>query len=135
MKDDAPKDGEGSGDERDAKTRWAEDRTDWAEDRTLLANERTHAGWLRTGAACVAVALGLKAVFDETEPVWLAKGVATVFLVAAAGIFVGAAAQSRKAQARIQEHHTAATPPRRMIVLAALLVFGTVMTGVILWTL
>ena len=136
MKDDSKDDGQGlEGEGQDAKTKWAEDRTDWAEDRTLLANERTYAGWLRTGAACVAVALGLNAVFDETEPVWLAKAVSTLFLLAAAGIFVSAAQQSYKAQGRIHEHDTEATPPRRMLVLAAILVLGTVATGVILWTL
>ena len=145
MKDDAPQDGPkderaqddagDGGDERDAKTKWAEDRTDWAEDRTLLANERTYAGWLRTGAACVAVALGLKAVFEETDPVWLAKGVSTAFLLAAVGIFVSAAQQSHKAQSRIRQHDTEATPPWRMVVLAAALVLATIATGVILWTL
>lgn len=123
------------GEERDSKTQWAKDRTDWAEDRTLLANERTFAGWLRTGATCVAVALGLKAVFGETEPVWIAKATATVFLVAAAGVFVSSAQQSYKAQARIKEHDTEAQPPRRMIVLSVVLVVGTVATGGILWTL
>ena len=140
MKDDTADDASGAPDEKkhekqDEKTHWAEERTDWAEDRTLLANERTYAGWLRTGAACVAVALGLKAVFEETDPVWLAKAVSTVFLVAAVGIFVSAAQQSHKAQARIHQHDTEATPPRRMMVLAGVLVLGTVATGVILWTL
>ena len=134
MRDDA-REGDGTGDDRDAKTKWAEDRTDWAEDRTLLANERTFAGWLRTGAACVAVALGLKAVFGETEPVWIAKGAATIFLVAAAATFVASAQQSYKAQARIKQHDTEAQPPRRMIALSALLVLGTLATGGILWTL
>ena len=139
MKDDAREDASGPADderdEPDRKTKWAEERTDWAEDRTLLANERTYAGWLRTGAACVAVALGLKAVFEETDPEWLAKAVSTLFLIAAVGVFVSAAQQSHKAQKRIHEHDTAAMPPRRMIVFAAVLVVGTVATGVILWTL
>ena len=135
FEEDEPEDGGSEDEAPDKKTKWAEDRTDWAEDRTLLANERTYAGWLRTGAACVAVALGLKAVFEETDPVWLAKGVATVFLLSAAGIFVSAAQQSYKAQGRINQHDTEATPPRRMLVLSAALVAGTVATGVILWTL
>ena len=135
MKDAQDQDGDGTGEDRDAKTQWAKDRTDWAEDRTLLANERTYAGWLRTGAACVAVALGLKAVFGETEPVWIAKATATTFLIAAAGIFAASAQQSHQAQARIKEHDTEAQPPRRMVVLAAILVLGTVATGGILWTL
>jgi putative membrane protein len=134
MKDERDSEEDG-GEERDAKTQWAKDRTDWAEDRTLLANERTFAGWLRTGAACVAVALGLTAVFGEAEPTWLAKGAATVFLLAAAGIFVASAQQSYKAQSRITEHDTEAQPPRRMIVLSAALVLGTAVTGGILWTL
>lgn len=127
--------GSEDGEDWDAKTQWAKDRTDWAEDRTLLANERTYAGWLRTGAACVAVALGLKAVFGETEPMWVAKATATAFLVAAAAIFVASAQQSYKAQARITEHDTEAQPPRRMIALAVLLVLGTTATGAILWAL
>ena len=67
----------------DTKTEWAERRTDWAEDRTVLANERTFAGWLRTGLAAVAVAIGFQAVVSDFEPTWAAKTVATMFLVAA----------------------------------------------------
>lgn len=129
MKDSPPNDTE-----QDAKTQWAEARTDWAEDRTLLANERTYAGWLRTGAACVGIALGLEAVFSESRPTWAAKAVSTLFLVAAAGIFVGAAQQSHLAQKRIRQHTAEAQPPRRMVLLAALLVLGTAATGAILWT-
>lgn len=135
---DAPEDRADAGakgdDSPDRKTQWAEDRTDWAEDRTLLANERTFAGWVRTGAACVGIALGLHAVFPDTNPVWAAKAVATLFLVAAAGIFASAAQQSHRAQTRIREHSAEAQPPRRMAVLAALLVLGTTATGAILWT-
>ena len=53
----------------------ADARTAWAEDRTVLANERTFAGWMRTGMACIALALGLKAVFKDTEYPLLAKGI------------------------------------------------------------
>lgn len=54
----------------------AQTRTEWAEDRTLLANERKFAGWMRTGMACIGIALGMKAVFKDTEYPLLAKGVA-----------------------------------------------------------
>ena len=54
-------------DAAEAKTEWAEDRTDWAEDRTILANERTFAGWMRTGMAAIAIAVGLKAVFNDAD--------------------------------------------------------------------
>ena len=55
------------------KTGLAEDRTDLAEDRTLMANERTFTGWMRTGLACLGLALGFQAVFGKIEPVWLPK--------------------------------------------------------------
>ena len=83
----------------------------------------------------MAVALGLRAVFHETEPTWLGQGVATVFLVAAVGIFAGATRRSFAAQSRINQHDTSAQPPRQMALLAAVLILGTVGTGVILWTL
>ena len=119
----------------DDTTELAKDRTDWAEDRTLLANERTFAGWMRTGMAAVAVAIGLKAVFGEFEPVWAAKAVASIFIVTAVLIFLAAAQQSRKARQRIHEHDTEAQPSRRMTIAAGLLIAGAVGTGAILWTL
>ena len=72
----------------------AEDRTDWAEDRTILANERTFAGWMRTGMAAVAVAIGLRAVFGEFEPTWVAKAVASVFIFAALYVYLAAQASA-----------------------------------------
>jgi putative membrane protein len=65
----------------------ADTRTAWAEDRTVLANERTFAGWMRTDMACVALALGLKAVFKDSDHTLIAKGAAEVFILAAVLIF------------------------------------------------
>ena len=117
------------------KTQLARDRTDWAEDRTLLANERTFAGWMRTGMACIALALGLRAVFRETDPTWAAKAVATIFIVAAVAIFWAAALKSKQAQDRIEEHDAEAQPSHRMTVLASILTVGAISTGAILWAL
>ena len=121
--------------ETDDSTELAKDRTDWAEDRTLLANERTFAGWMRTGMAAVALALGLKAVFGEFEPTWAAKVVASIFIVVAVLIFLAAAQQSHKAQVRIHEHDTEAQPARRMLIAAGILTVGALATGGILWAL
>ncbi len=115
------------------KDEMAEDRTDWAEDRTILANERTFAGWMRTGMASLAVAIGLKAVFGAFDPTWVAKSVATVFVAIAVMIFWAAALQSRRAQKRIASHSASVQPHHRMTILAALLSFGSVAIGVILW--
>lgn len=117
----------------DKNTRWAEDRTDWAEDRTLLANERTFAGWMRTGMACVALALGLKAVFGDFEPTWVPKAAAEIFVVAALLIFFSAWRNSARAQSRIDEHVSEPQDARYFALVSAILAVGAVTTGVILW--
>ena len=114
-------------------TKLAETRTDWAEDRTLLANERTFAGWMRTGMACVALALGLRALFRPFEPDWIPKAVAEIFVLTAIVIFWAARQNAVKTQRRMDEHATESQGTRRMTILAGLLTLGAVSTGVILW--
>lgn len=113
----------------------ADTRTAWAEGRTKLANERTFAGWMRTGMACVALALGLKAVFKDTDYPLVAKGVAEVFILAAILIFWAAVTKSREAQKRLDGHDIEAQSYKRMTFLASILTFGALSTGVILWLL
>ena len=122
-------------DDQDKKTDWAEARTDWAEDRTVLANERTFAGWMRTGMASIAQAQGQRAVFDEAEPAWLPKAVATLFIAIAVGIFWAARAQADKGQKRLDTHDTEAQPTRRFTVAAAGLSIAAIAVAGILWTL
>ena len=119
----------------DDKNELAKDRTDWAEDRTVLANERTFAGWMRTGMAAVALALGLRAVFDEAEPIWLPKVAATLFLVIAVGIFWSARIQAGKAQRRLDAHHAEAQPVTLFTVMAIAFSLTSVAVGYVLWTL
>lgn len=113
----------------------AETRTAWAEDRTMLANERTFAGWMRTGMASIALALGLKAVFKDTDHILIAKGAAELFILVAIFIFWAAALKSREAQKRMDCHDVEAHSHKRMMILASLLTFAAVVTGVILWLL
>ncbi|NNE88973.1 MAG: DUF202 domain-containing protein [Silicimonas sp.] len=113
----------------------AETRTDWAEDRTVLANERTFAGWMRTGMACIGVALGLKAVFRQTDYPLLAKSVAEVFIVCAIVIFWSAVQKSRQTHKRMSDHDVDAQPARNMTILATILTIGAIATGIILWLL
>ena len=116
-------------------TAWAEDRTDWAEDRTLLANERTFAGWTRTGLATLALALGLSAVFRQTEPTYLAKAVAMVFVALAVGVFIGAFLEARCVVRRMNAHAVAPVSALRLAVMTAALVIAAVMVGGLLWLL
>lgn len=113
----------------------ADTRTAWAEDRTILANERTFAGWMRTGMACIALALGLKAVFKDTEYPLIAKGVAEVFIVVAILIFWAAVSKCRETQKRMDDHDVEVQSHQRMTTLASLMTFGALATGVILWLL
>ena len=63
------------------RTEAAERRTAFAEDRTVQATERTFAGWMRTAFAAIGVGLGFQVLFGEFEPPWLAKAIATLFVV------------------------------------------------------
>jgi len=82
----------------------AESRTDWAEDRTILAVERTFAGWMRTAFAAIAIGVGSRALFGAFEPPWLAKVIATGFIVLGASFAIGAERRACKALARLQTH-------------------------------
>ena len=118
-----------------AKQKLAEDRTDWAEDRTILANERTFAGWMRTGMASVAVAIGLKAVFGDFDPTWAVKGVSTIFFATAIYIFWAAQSSATATLDRLNESTAHAQPTSRMRVLAIVFAVGSFAVGVILWLL
>ncbi len=113
----------------------ADTRTAWAEDRTMLANERTFAGWMRTGMACIALALGLKAVFKDTDYPLVAKAVAELFIVVAILIFWAAVTKCRETQKRMKDHDVEAQSHQRMTTLASILTLGALATGVILWLL
>ena len=88
----------------DEKEQLAEERTDLAEDRTLLANERTFAGWLRTGFASIGVGLGFNVLFKMMEPPWLAKAIATAFLLIGIFIFVTADRRACAVHSRLHPH-------------------------------
>lgn len=117
------------------RTEWAEDRTDWAEDRTLMANERTFAAWMRTGLASVGIGIGLNAVFSATEPTWLAKSGATVFLVIGFGIFQLARILSGKLLERMSSHDAEPISQGYLSWIANGFSVATIVVGVILWIL
>ncbi|EDL49093.1 YidH family protein [Erythrobacter sp. SD-21] len=91
-------------DERDRSTQWAEFRTDLAEDRNIMAMERTFAGWMRTAFAAIGIGLGFRAVFGEFEPPWLAKAVATLFIIGGGWLAITAERRACKTMARLDPH-------------------------------
>ena len=127
--------GSPASDEHPDKQDLAEARTDWAEDRTLLANERTFAGWMRTGLASCGVGLGFHAIFGKSEPIWLAKAGATLFIAIALVIFWAAHRGACRLHERLDAH--AAEPVERgsLRLLAGVFSLGAVVLAVVLWLL
>lgn len=111
----------------------AEDRTDFAEDRTLMANERTFAGWMRTGLACLGLALGFQAVFGKIDPVWLPKLVASGFAVIAVLIFVSAYRQAHLVFRRMDSHQFETSSRNHLRLLCAVMVIGAVAVVLGIW--
>ena len=66
-----------------------------------VANERTFAGWMRTGMAAVALALGLRALFGSFEPTWIPKTVASMFILAGIWVFWTAWHNARRTVKRL----------------------------------
>jgi len=113
----------------------ARDRTKWAEDRTLLATERTFSSWMGTGLGAVGIAIGLKAVFGATEPTWVAKIVASMFLGIAIMIYWAAQRQACKSIARLQQNDVEAQSSGSFTRLAVAMTLATLATGGVLWSL
>lgn len=119
--------------EKDERTGLAEERTDWAEDRTLMANERTFAGWMRTGLASVGIGLGFNALFGKLDPAWVAKGIATLFILIGIFIFWGAQRNARAVQKRMDSHDAAPIRVSNMKLIAASMAFASVCLAAGIW--
>ena len=115
------------------KNNLAQERTDWAEDRTILANERTFAGWMRTGMAAVALALGLRALFGEFQPEWVPKLAASLLILVALFIFFAAWRSTCRTLDRLTDHAAHGQTSHRIGAIAGLMALSAAVTGVILW--
>lgn len=80
------------------------DRNDLAEDRTIMAVERTFAGWIRTAFAAVGIGLAFRALFGELDPPWLARVIATIFILLAAFLAITAERRAWRAVGRMKSH-------------------------------
>lgn len=86
------------------KTELAAERTKFAEDRTIMAMERTFAGWMRTAFGAIGIGLGFHVMFDQFEPPGLARGIATLFILAGAWLAVSAERRACASLARLEAH-------------------------------
>ncbi|MDD3800001.1 MAG: DUF202 domain-containing protein [Novosphingobium sp.] len=83
----------------------AVERTDLAEDRTIQATERTFAGWLRTAFGAIGIGLAFRAVFGDFHPPWLARAVATLFVLLGVAITYTAEQRAFRSFKRLHAHH------------------------------
>lgn len=115
------------------RTDLAEDRTDWAEDRTIMANERTFAGWMRTGLAAVGIGLGFNALFGKLEPLWVPKGIATLFMIIGIFIFWVAQRNGCAVQDRLNSHHATPVKPDNLRIISGLMASGAIALIAAIW--
>ena len=113
----------------------ARERTDFAEDRTVLANERTFAGLLRTGYAGIGIGLAFNALFGRVEPGWIAKLIATAFLLIAIMIFIGAERRSAAVFDRLHAHKVQSEKANNMRIITIASVAATVALIAAIWLL
>ena len=113
----------------------ARERTDFAEDRTVLANERTFAGWLRTGYAGIGIGLAFNALFGRVEPGWIAKIIATGFLLIAVMIFIGAERRVSAVRKRLNPHNVQPEKLNNMRILTIASIVATVALIAAIWLL
>ncbi|MCP5395499.1 MAG: DUF202 domain-containing protein [Sphingomonadaceae bacterium] len=108
-------------------------RTQLAEDRNIMAMERTFAGWIRTSFAAMGIGLAFHALFGELEPPWLAKAVATAFILAGAALAYSAQRQTVKTLDRLHPHllERPSTPNFRLLAYAVIIGCLLVVAG--LW--
>ena len=122
-------------DDDDLSTKWAELRTDLAEDRNIMAMERTFAGWMRTAFAAIGIGLGFKAVFGAFQPPWLAKAIATMFILAGAGLAISAQRRACATMARLTSHQMKRPSTPNFRLLGYAVAFGAAMLTAGLWIL
>ena len=122
-------------DDRDKSTQWAEFRTDLAEDRNIMAMERTFAGWMRTAFAAIGIGLGFRAVFGEFDPPWLARAIATMFILGGAWLAITAERRACATLARLDPHKFEAISTPNFKAMAYSVATGAIVLSVGLWVL
>lgn len=119
----------------DLNAKWAEERTDWAEDRTIMALERTFAGWIRTAFAAIAIGIGFRALFGAFDPPWIARGIATMFILLAIVFAISAERRACRAFERLSSHAVDSPKPPNMKFIAYTISLGAAILIVAFWVL
>ena len=120
-------------DDQGSSSRLAEDRTDLAEDRTVMAVERTFAGWMRTGFGAIGIGLAFRGFFGELDPPWLARAIATVFILLGGLMAVAAERRACAAFQRLTSHKVGAPQLPNLRIPAYCVAAGALVLIVALW--
>ena len=126
-------DPESKDEEVDKSTKWAEFRTDLAEDRTVQATERTFAGWLRTAFAAIGVGLAFHVIFGDFDPPWLARAIATLFIVLGATIAYTAERRACRTFSRLSTHEVKRPRTPNIRWMSWSIIFGALLLIAGLW--
>ena len=117
------------------KNELAEFRTDLAEDRSIMAMERTFAGWIRTAFAAIGIGIAFRALFGAFDPPWLARAIATAFILAGAWLAVVAQHRACKTLDRLDPHKLERLSPPNFRLLAWGVTTGALILIAGLWIL
>lgn len=109
------------------------DRTELAEDRTIMAVERTFAGWIRTSFAAIGIGLAFKVLFGELEPPWLARAIATIFILLAAFLSIAAERRACRAMKRMRSHSVDSPQAPHLRYVAWAVAAGSLVLAVAIW--
>ncbi|GMN14479.1 YidH family protein [Altererythrobacter sp. MTPC7] len=113
----------------------AAERTDLAEDRNIMAMERTFAGWMRTAFAAIGIGLAFRAVFGEFDPPWLARAIATAFILLGAFVALTAERRACRTFTRLNAHQLHAPEIPSIRWLGWGVTAGAVFLAIALWIL
>ncbi|WP_066763455.1 YidH family protein [Croceicoccus pelagius] len=109
------------------------DRTELAEDRTIMAVERTFAGWIRTSFAAIGIGLAFKVLFGELDPPWLARAIATIFILLAAFLSIAAERRACRAMERMRSHSVDSPRAPHLRYVAWAVAAGSLVLAVAIW--
>lgn len=113
----------------------AVERTELAEDRNIMAMERTFAGWIRTAFAAIGIGLAFRAVFGAFDPPWLARAIATLFILSGAGLAWSAQRRMCATLGRLHSHQLERPSVPNFRLLAYAVIIGALVLVAGIWIL
>jgi putative membrane protein len=80
------------------------------------------------------VALGFQALFQQMEPVWIPRSIATAFLLIGAAIFVAAERRACRILARLHSHEVETVRVRNLRIITGCILAAVLALIAAIWT-